>query len=116
MTRFNDAETERMLKDDASDTVSSDTLEGCTKLLVRKSVIGPRCRIEYEASGRDSSPNIFFSQFQDDKKKTTTISNSFVMGDVRISVGCKLNNCIVGSGAIIGDQVRDGKSTSGNAL
>lgn len=90
VTRFNDAETERMLKDDASDTQSSDTLEGCTKLLVRKSVIGPRCRIEYEAS--------------DDKKKTTTISNSFVMGDVRISVGCKLNNCIVGSGAIIGDQ------------
>jgi len=88
--RFNDAETERMLKDDASDTVSSDTLEGCTKLLVRKSVIGPRCRIEYEAS--------------DDKKKTTTISNSVVMGDVRISVGCKLNNCIVGSGATIGDQ------------
>lgn len=38
------------------------------------------------------------------------------MGDVRISVGCKLNNCIVGSGAIIGDQVRDFDSTFDTVL
>jgi len=60
--------------------------------------------------------NTFFINFQDDKKKTTTISNSVVMGDVRISVGCKLNNCIVGSGATIGDQVRDEESMSDSVL
>ena len=51
VTRYNDAETERIVKDDASDTLSNDALEGCTKLLIRKSVIGPRCRLEYQATG-----------------------------------------------------------------
>lgn len=83
--RFNDAETERLVKEEL--VCKNDA---CTKLIIRKSLLGPRCRLEYEA--------------KDDKKKITSISNSFIMSDVSISVGCKIRNCIIASGAKINAQ------------
>lgn len=98
VTRFNDAETERIAKEgnlieDSSSSASHNSNQAsdvCSKIFIRKSIIGQGALFEYD--------------FVDNKVKTIQITNCIIHNDVTIRTGCKLNNCIISSGAVLGNQ------------
>lgn len=65
-----------------------------SKVIIRKSMIGDHCRIEYginQNSGK-SDQNLI------------SIQNSIIMSNVTVQTGSRLNNCILSSGATIGPK------------
>ena len=94
VTRFNTAENERLVREENNDPESgshnSGNSENCSKIIIRKSIIGSQCSLEYDFSGT--------------KQKTTQITNSIIQDNVKIFTGCIINNCIIARGATIGEK------------
>lgn len=99
VSRFNDAETERIAREerdgkDRNDSESSShhskDSETSSKVIIRKSIVGSKCLFAYD--------------FVDDKQNKTQVTNSIIHNDVTVRTGCKLNNCIISRGAVIGEQ------------
>lgn len=98
VTRFNHAETERLVREERESSNRHDSESGShnsasessSKVIIRKSIIGSKCLFEYD--------------FSDNKQKTTQVTNSIVHNNVTVLTGCKINNCIISRGAVIGEK------------